>query len=168
MQRQVCGCVPIGNSGITIGYSLLYGEKTYCSSTGIGGIEVFDYSSLTAKFCFGGMRRSVQALRFPGNSSKSALILDFRARLANRCKDFPGTSPMATSILDFRARLANRCKDFPGNNPKSTSILDFRPRLGNRCKETCGRRRLSAFTYISCLSCEQQAQIIVSLFLKIP
>ena len=51
----MCGYVPIGNSGITIGYSLLCGEKTYCSSTGIGDIEIFDYSRLTAKLCFGGM-----------------------------------------------------------------------------------------------------------------
>ena len=103
---------------------------------------------------------------FPGTIPKSAAILDFRPRLANRCKDFPGTSPMAASILDFRARLGNRCKDFPVYALQRALILDFRTRLGNRCKETCGRRRLSAFTYISCLSGEQQAQIIVSNFFE--
>ena len=87
-------------------------------------------------------------------------------KLGNRCKDFSGNNPKSASILDFRARLGNRCKDFPGNNPKSASILDFRARLGNRCKETCGRRRFLAFTYISCLSGEQQAQIIVSNFFE--
>ena len=103
---------------------------------------------------------------FPGTSPMAASILDFRARLANRCKDFPGNNPKSASILDFRARLANRCKDFPGTSPMAASILDFRPKLGNRCKETCGRRRFSAFTYISCLSGEQQAQIIVSNFFE--
>mgnify|MGYP003514669797 CR=1 FL=1 len=103
---------------------------------------------------------------FPVYALQRASILDFRARLANRCKDFPGNNPKATSILDFRARLANRCKDFPGTSPMAASILDFRARLGNRCKETCGRRRFSAFTYISCLSGEQQAQIIVSNFFE--
>ena len=103
---------------------------------------------------------------FPGNDPKSASILDFRARLANRCKDFPGNNPKATSILDFRGRLANRCKDFPVYALQRALILDFRARLENRCKETCGRRRFSAFTYISCLSGEQQAQIIVSNFFE--
>ena len=103
---------------------------------------------------------------FPGTTPMAASILDFRARLANRCKDFPGNNPKATSILDFRGRLANRCKDFPGTSPMAASILDFRPKLGNRYKETCGRRRFSAFTYISCLSGEQQAQIIVSNFFE--
>ncbi|MDY2707427.1 MAG: hypothetical protein SOV31_06815 [Candidatus Cryptobacteroides sp.] len=41
---------------------------------------------------------------------------------------------MRASILDFRPRLANRCKVFPGNAHKCASILDFRPRLANRCK----------------------------------
>ena len=103
---------------------------------------------------------------FPVYALQRASILDFRARLGNRCKDFPVYALQRASILDFRARLGNRCKDFSGNNPKSTSILDFRARLANRCKETCGRRRFSAFTYISCLSGEQQAQIIVSNFFE--
>ena len=100
------------------------------------------------------------------NGPVAASILDFRARLANRCKDFPVYALQRASILDFRARLGNRCKDFPGTSPMAASILDFRARLGNRYKETCGRRRFSAFTYISCLSGEQQAQIIVSNFFE--
>ena len=38
-----------------------------------------------------------------------ASILDFRAKLANRCKVLPVYALMRASILDFRARLANRC-----------------------------------------------------------
>ncbi|MGM9744366.1 MAG: hypothetical protein ACI3Y3_04080 [Candidatus Cryptobacteroides sp.] len=38
-----------------------------------------------------------------------ASILDFRARLANRCKLFPVSALFRASILDFEARLANRC-----------------------------------------------------------
>ncbi|MDY2707361.1 MAG: hypothetical protein SOV31_06475 [Candidatus Cryptobacteroides sp.] len=41
---------------------------------------------------------------------------------------------MRASILDFRLRLANRCKETLKNSPKAASILDFKPRLGNRCK----------------------------------
>ncbi|MDD7531457.1 MAG: hypothetical protein PUK15_01750 [Bacteroidales bacterium] len=41
---------------------------------------------------------------------------------------------MRASILDFKPRLANRCKDFPENNLLRAPILDFKPKLGNRCK----------------------------------
>ena len=44
-----------------------------------------------------------------------ASILDFRPRLANRCRVFPGNAHKCASILDFRPRLANRCSVFPGN-----------------------------------------------------
>ena len=37
-------------------------------------------------------------------------------------------------ILDFRPRLANRCKVLPVFTLFRASILDFRPRLGNRCR----------------------------------
>ena len=37
------------------------------------------------------------------------------------------------SILDFRAKLANRCKLFPIYTLFRASILDFRPSLENRC-----------------------------------
>ena len=37
------------------------------------------------------------------------------------------------SILDFRARLGNRCKLFPVYALFRAVILDFRPRLANRC-----------------------------------
>ena len=63
-----------------------------------------------------------------------AAILDFRPRLANRCKETLKNSPKAASILDFRPRLANRCTIFPVYALLRASILDFKPKLGNRCK----------------------------------
>ncbi|MDD7531910.1 MAG: hypothetical protein PUK15_04060 [Bacteroidales bacterium] len=36
-------------------------------------------------------------------------------------------------ILDFKPKLANRCRDFPVYPLFRASILDFKPRLGNRC-----------------------------------
>ena len=65
-----------------------------------------------------------------------ASILDFKPKLANRCRVFPVSAIFRASILDFRARLANRCKLFPVYPLLRASILDFRPELGNRCKET--------------------------------
>ena len=38
-----------------------------------------------------------------------ALILDFKPRLANRCKLFPVYTIVRASILDFKPKLANRC-----------------------------------------------------------
>ena len=38
-----------------------------------------------------------------------ASILDFKPKLANRCKLFPVYTLLRASILDFRAKLANRC-----------------------------------------------------------
>ena len=73
---------------------------------------------------------------FPGNAFQRASILDFEARLENRCRVFHGNAFQRASILDFGARLENRCRVFPGNTFQRASILDFRPRLGNRCKET--------------------------------
>ena len=62
-----------------------------------------------------------------------ASILDFRVKLANRCKLLPVYALLRASILDFKAKLGNRCKDFPENNLLRASILDFRAKLGNRC-----------------------------------
>ena len=62
-----------------------------------------------------------------------ASILDFRARLANRCKVLPVYALLRASILDFRLKLENRCRVFPGNAFQRASILDFMPRLANRC-----------------------------------
>ena len=63
-----------------------------------------------------------------------ASILDFKPKLANRCKIFPVYPIFRASILDFRARLGNRCRDFPVYPLLRASILDFKPRLANRCK----------------------------------
>ena len=62
-----------------------------------------------------------------------ASILDFKAKLANRCKLFPVFTLFRASILDFKAKLGNRCKDFPENNLLRAPILDFRARLENQC-----------------------------------
>ena len=71
-------------------------------------------------------------------------ILDFRARLANRCKVLPVYALLRASILDFGARLANRCKVFPGNSPKAASILDFIHRLANQCSFLPGNASCTA------------------------
>ena len=42
--------------------------------------------------------------------------------------------PVRALILDFKPKLANRCKLFPVYILFRASILDFRPRLGNRCR----------------------------------
>ena len=63
-----------------------------------------------------------------------ASILDFRPRLANRCKVLPVYALLRASILDFKPRLGNRCKVFPVYTIFRASILDFWPRLANRCK----------------------------------
>ena len=65
----------------------------------------------------------------------AALIRDFRARLANRCKVLPGNAIFRALILDFRPRFGNRCMVLPENAIFRASILDFKARLGNRCKE---------------------------------
>ena len=54
-----------------------------------------------------------------------ASILDFRAKLGNRCKVFPVYTIFRASIHDFRPRLGNRCKVLPGNGLSSAAILDF-------------------------------------------
>ena len=69
----------------------------------------------------------------PGNSLVAAAILDFRPRLANRCKVLPAYAIFRASILDFRPRLGNRCKLFLVYTLFRASILDFRAKLGNRC-----------------------------------
>ena len=42
---------------------------------------------------------------------------------------------LRASILDFKPRLANRCKLFPDSTIFRAAILDFRPRIGNRCSD---------------------------------
>ena len=45
----------------------------------------------------------------PENAIFRASILDFKARLGNRCKEKLKNGLWTASILDFRARLENRC-----------------------------------------------------------
>ena len=73
-----------------------------------------------------------------------ASILDFRGRLANRCKVLPVYALLRASILDFRLKLENRCRVFPGNAFQRASILDFMPRLANRCSFLPGNASCTA------------------------
>ena len=41
---------------------------------------------------------------------------------------------LRASILDFKPKLANRCRDFPVYPLFRALILDFKPKLANRCK----------------------------------
>ena len=52
-----------------------------------------------------------------------------------------GLGAFRAVILDFRPRLANRCKVLPVYTPLRASILDFKPRFGNRCSIVEGRRQ---------------------------
>ena len=70
----------------------------------------------------------------PVYALRRALILDFKARLGNRCKVLPVYALLCASILDFRPRLTNRCRVLPVYALLRASILDFRSKLGNRCK----------------------------------
>ena len=47
--------------------------------------------------------------------------------------DLPENALQSAMILDFKARLGNRCKEKLKNGLWTASILDFRPRIGNRC-----------------------------------
>ena len=78
------------------------------------------------------LRRAME--RVLGDVLLRASILDFRAKLENRCKVLPVYALLRASILDFMPRLANRCKYFPENNLLRAVILDFRPKLENRCR----------------------------------
>ena len=61
------------------------------------------------------------------------MILDFRPKLANRCKFFPDSTLFRASILDFKAKLGNRCKLFPDSTLFRALILNFKPKLANQC-----------------------------------
>ena len=71
---------------------------------------------------------------FPVYTLFRASILDFRAKLENRCKVFPVYTIFRASILDFKPRLGNQCKVLPVYALLRASILDFRPKLENRCR----------------------------------
>ena len=63
----------------------------------------------------------------------TAVILDFRPRLANRCSHKVKTGAIRASILYFKLKLANRCSQKVKTGAICASILDFKPRLANRC-----------------------------------
>ena len=59
------------------------------------------------------------------NGLAATVILDFRAKLENRCKLFPVYALQRALILDFKPRLENRCKDFPIYTLLRAVILDL-------------------------------------------
>ena len=63
----------------------------------------------------------------------TAVILEFKPRLENRCNQKAKTRAICASILDFKPRLANRCSQEVKTGAIRATILDFRPRLANRC-----------------------------------
>ena len=50
---------------------------------------------------------------------------------------------LRASILDFKPKLANRCRVLPVYTIFRASILDFRPELGNRCSVIAAAVRTS-------------------------
>ena len=65
----------------------------------------------------------------------AASILNFKPRLANRCRQKVKTRAIRASILNFKPRLANQCSHKVKTGAIRASILDFRPRLANRCSQ---------------------------------
>ena len=65
----------------------------------------------------------------------TAVILDFRPKLANRCSQEAKTRAIRASIPDFKPRLENRCRQKVKTRAIRASILDFKPRLANRCSK---------------------------------
>ena len=70
-----------------------------------------------------------------GRSSSDEVRIRFYSPLPRRRMVSPADRnfPTAASILDFGARLENRCRVFHGNAFQRASILDFEARLENRC-----------------------------------
>ena len=65
----------------------------------------------------------------------TAVILEFKPRLENRCSKEVKTRAIRASIPDFKPRLANRCSKEVKTRAIRASILDFKPRLANRCSQ---------------------------------
>ena len=98
---QVRRCNSIGVIGTAaIECSILYGDKTYCFYTAIGDFETFNDSRLTAKFCVGGMRRSVQALRCP-QSLRAGTFVQCEGNNAVSCGRFVGNKAAKTTLLGY-------------------------------------------------------------------
>ena len=74
--------------------------------------------------CAGDVLRDVLEVRAE-DRLLPASILDFRARLGNRCKELPGNVLLRAAILDFGPRLKNHCKIFPRNTLQRAAIPDF-------------------------------------------
>ena len=80
-------------------------------------------------------QRPLQAGHSTRRHDSTAVIPDFRPRLANRCSQKVKTRAIRASILDFRPRLANRCSQEVKSGAIRASILDFKPRFANRCSQ---------------------------------
>ena len=63
----------------------------------------------------------------------TAVILELKTRLENRCSKEVKTRAIRASILDFKPRLANRCSQKVKTEVIPASILDFRARIDNHC-----------------------------------
>ena len=80
-------------------------------------------------------QRPLQAGHSTRRHDSTAVIPDFRPRLANRCSKEIKTGAIRAVIPDFKPRLANRCSKEVKTRANRASILDFRPRLANRCSK---------------------------------
>ena len=77
--------------------------------------------------------RPLQAGHSTCRHDGTAVILDFRPKLANRCSQEAKTRAIRASTLDLKPRLANRCSKEVKTGAIRASILDFSPRLANQC-----------------------------------
>ena len=97
--HQVRECLTIRGIGISaIGVILLYGGKVYCSYSAIWDFETIFNSRLTAKFCLGGVRRSLQALRCP-QSLRAGPFVQCEGTKAVSCGRSGGNKAAKTTLL---------------------------------------------------------------------
>ena len=77
----------------------------YCCRRNYSSLRQRKFESDTASMRL----RLLQAGHSTCRHDGTAVILDFRPRLANRCSQKVKTGAIRASILDFKPRLANRC-----------------------------------------------------------
>ena len=146
--ERCCGVVRRHSGGFYLGLCRLRGILSppaphdfaaggpfFDAATKIGiGRGIVAATTLRRRNCYTMRRRKLESDAAPlrqrplqaGHSTRrhdsTALILDFRPRLANRCSQEAKTRANRASILDFRPRLANRCSQ-KGQNRSNPSIL---------------------------------------------
>ena len=74
----------------------------------------------------------------------TAVILDFRPRLGNRCSYEVPSGHLRAAIPDFRPRIDNHCNREHHSGHFRAAILDFRPKLANRCSAEVKTRAIRA------------------------